>query len=239
MNLDPQQEADPRDRFLAGVVSGRSFADVGGLWGTVNERVSVAHRLGARSLTMIDAIPEADPFWAAFEERRGKLGVPLVTRVSSDIVRLAEAPNPPLFDVVHCSGVLYHIPEPLRLLLSLKRITREHLVLTSLVARSEYPHAAGPLHVPEAACVFIPALEGAEKEAVANYWQGLVGDGAVGLTRENPTWRLEDFGPWWWLPRPAALRKLCQTAGFSLVETAEFWEGNAYTLLLSARPEEQ
>ncbi|VVM08305.1 hypothetical protein [Methylacidimicrobium tartarophylax] len=135
-----------------------------------------------------------------------------------------------------CSGVLYHIPNPLHLLLALKRITGEHLVLTSVVARSQYPHVAGPLRVPEVACLFLPALEGTEKEAVADYWKDLVGDGAVGLTRENPTWRIEDFGPWWWLPRPAALWALCRTAGFHLLEEGEFWGGDAVTLLLSTRP---
>lgn len=165
----PTQETDPRDVFLAKVVGGRSFAEVGGLWGTVNERISVAHRLGAGSLTMIDAAPAGDLGWTAFEERMRKFGVPVVTCTSSDVIRLAEAPDPPLFDVVHCSGVLYHVPEPLRLLLALKRLTREHLVLTSVVARSEYPHAAGLLRVPEAACLFLPALEGAEKEAVGGH----------------------------------------------------------------------
>ncbi|MDD2677406.1 MAG: class I SAM-dependent methyltransferase [Methylacidiphilaceae bacterium] len=236
MKLERKEETDPRDRFLAAVVSGRSFAEVGGLWGTVNEKVSVAHRLGARSLTMIDAAPATDLGWAAFEQRRRELGVGAVTCVSSDVVRLVEAPDPPLFDVVHCSGVLYHVPEPMRLLLALKRIARHHLVLTSLVARSEYPHKGGTLRVPDAASLFIPALEGPEREAVAGYWKNLVGDGAVGLTRENPTWQLEDFGPWWWLPRPRALRALSRSAGFYLIEEREFWEGNACTLLLSARP---
>ncbi|MGD9897380.1 MAG: methyltransferase domain-containing protein [Candidatus Methylacidiphilaceae bacterium] len=236
MDPNPVQEADPRDRFLAAVVSGRTFADVGGLWGTVNEKVSVAHRLGARSLAMIDVAPANDPLWSAFEERMRKLGVPEATCLNSDVVQLAQTPSPPLFDVVHCSGVLYHMPEPLRLLLALKQITREHLVLTSVVARSEYPHSTGSFHVPEAACLFIPALERSEKEAVAEYWKGFVGDTAVGLTRENSFWRVEDFGPWWWLPRPEAVRALCQAAGFTVLEQVGFWDGNATTLLLSALP---
>ena len=32
---------DVRDTYIAQVVAGKSFADVGGLWGTVNEKVSV------------------------------------------------------------------------------------------------------------------------------------------------------------------------------------------------------
>lgn len=232
---EPDRESDPRDSFLARVVCGRSFADVGGLWGTVNEKVSVAHRLGARSLTMIDVAPADDPRWAAFEERRRQRNVPAVACLSSDVLRLAEAPDPPLFEVVHCSGVLYHIPEPLRLLRALRTITQEHLVLHSLVAREEYAHAEGSLRVPDAACLFLPALAGSEQEAVSGHWRGRVGDGAVGLTRENPTWRTNDFGPWWWLPRPSALRTLCRVAGFTVLEDVEVWDGDAMTVLLAAR----
>ncbi|QSR84388.1 methyltransferase domain-containing protein [Methylacidimicrobium sp. B4] len=234
MRPEPLPESDPRDAFLARVVSGRSFADVGGLWGTVNERVSVAHRLGARALTMIDVAPAEEPRWAAFEERRIQLNLPPVACLSSEVIRLAEGPNPPLFEVVHCSGVLYHIPEPLRLLRALHRITQEHLVLHSLVARGEYALAEGSFRVPDAACLFIPALAGSEQEAVSGHWRRLVADGAVGLTRENPTWRMNDFGPWWWLPRPSALRMLCQIAGFTVLGDAEGWDGNAMTLLLAA-----
>ena len=39
---------DPRDRFIHRVTAGRSFVDVGGLWGTINERVTVLEvRAGA------------------------------------------------------------------------------------------------------------------------------------------------------------------------------------------------
>ena len=48
---------DVRDTYIRQVVAGKSFADVGGLWGTVNEKVSVAHAYGARALTMIDVSP--------------------------------------------------------------------------------------------------------------------------------------------------------------------------------------
>ena len=39
---------DVRDTYIRQVVAGKSFADIGGLWGTVNEKVSVAHTHGVR-----------------------------------------------------------------------------------------------------------------------------------------------------------------------------------------------
>ena len=48
--------SDVRDTYIGQLVAGKSFADVGGLWGTVNEKVSVAHTHAARTLTMIGCL---------------------------------------------------------------------------------------------------------------------------------------------------------------------------------------
>jgi hypothetical protein len=45
------------EQWIAASVQGKSFAEVGGLWGTVNERVTVAARCGAAETAMIDVIP--------------------------------------------------------------------------------------------------------------------------------------------------------------------------------------
>ena len=41
----------------------------------------------------------------------------------------------------------------------------------------------------------VPALQGREREIVQAYWQGIVGDGAFGITQEVAEWSFEDFGP--------------------------------------------
>ena len=38
-----------------------------------------------------------------------------------------------LYDVVHCSGVIYHVPDPFTMLRNLYMITNKHLILTSMV----------------------------------------------------------------------------------------------------------
>ena len=183
--------SDVRDTYISQVAAGKSFADVGGLWGTVNEKVSVAHTHGARALTMID--------------------------------------------VVHCSGVLYHMPEPMQFLRALRKITGEALVLTSAVTATRVEGEKGVLEIPAAAMLCIPALQGREREIVQAYWRGIVGDGAFGITQEVAEWSFEDFGPWWWLPTAEALRAMCEVAGFRYEAGAPSWNGNAYTLRLSVR----
>lgn len=226
---------DLRDEYIGKVVNSKSFADVGGLWGTVNEKVSVAHAYGASALTMIDITPPEDELWRLFEDRRRALRLPEVLCVSNDIVVLAETSPCPQFDVVHCSGILYHMPDPIRFLVALRRITRGHLVLTSVVTATRVESEQGALELPQASALFIPALQKKERSILKSYWQRFVGDGAIGLTCEATSWQPKDFAPWWWLPTVEALKMMCMAAGFDCQEGGYTWNDNAYVLLLSVR----
>ena len=183
---------------------------------------------------MIDISPADSDLWTLFDERRRTLRLPTVECVSGNILTLAEADPCPQFDVVHCSGILYHMPEPMQFLCALRKITREALVLTSAITATRVEGAGGIIEIPAAAMLCIPALRGREREIVQSYWQGVVGDGAFGLTQELSEWHPEDFAPWWWLPTAEALRAMCEVAGFRYEDGASSWNGNAYTLLLSA-----
>jgi hypothetical protein len=226
--------ADPRDDFISQVVPGQSFAEVGGLWGTINEKVSVAHRNGAASLHMIDITPEGNELWQRFDDRMLELGIRDVGCTSADLLDLAARPDRPSYDVVHCSGILYHISDPIRFVTAIRRLTRRHLVLTSAVTGTRIESDEGVLELPDSTCLFVPALRGREQAIVASYWRRFVGDGAVGITRPESRWRPEDTVPWWWLPTVEALKAMCATAGFRFERGAPHWNDNAYTLLLSA-----
>ena len=222
--------ADPRDEFIARVVRGQSFVDVGGLWGTVNEKVSVAHGAGAIERAMLDVTPEGGELWRLFRERMRALGI---GEVSCGVADIAEYQGR-RYDVVHCSGVLYHHPNPLLLLTGLRRICGGHLVLTSAIAHGRIENRAGSLEVPPASAIFIPALSDRERAILAEHWRA-VGAGALGITQpasyaideSNAT----DMGPWWWLLTAEAMRALCEVAGFEVLEGRHSWGGNAYTVL--------
>lgn len=225
---------DPRNHFIGEVVSGNSFADIGGLYGTVNEKVSVAHGKGATALTMMDALPEGHRLWRAFEDRMQSLEIPNVQTISGNILELGESSEHPQYDVVHCTGVLYHMPDPLRLLSALRKITRKHLVLGSAVTAPRVAGEGETLELPSAASLFVPALQGRERAIVEAYWRPFVGDKALGLTREAD-WNTEDYGPWWWLPTVDAMKAMCESAGFDFEDGAHYWNGNSYVMLLSRR----
>lgn len=226
---------DPRDRYLSSVVSGKTFAEVGGLWGTVNERVTVAHAAGARELTMIDIHPAGGPLWTAFEARRRAEGVPSVRHVSGDVMQLAPVDATLRFDVVHCSGILYHVPDLFTFLTALRTITREHLILTTSITETHIANEAGELHIPDGSALFLPALSPSEKAVLKAHWWPTLGDMSLGLTRDIAEWKLTDFGPWWWLPTTPALLRMCEIAGFEVRAHEHLWNGHAATVLLRTR----
>jgi hypothetical protein len=224
------KQSDPRDEFISRVVRGRSFVDVGGLWGTVNERVSIAHQHGANSLAMIDVSPSDGELWSLFEERRRALKLPDVQCVSGDVLTLDKTMPGLRFDVVHCSGVLYHMPDPVLFLAALHRLTTRHLILTSSVTATTIRNKKGVLEMPGGAVLFIPGLQTRERSILKSHWEKITT--AVGLTTDSE-WNPADFGPWWWLPTVESLKAMCMSAGFRCIDGAYCWNNNAYTLLLS------
>jgi hypothetical protein len=91
----------------------------------------------------------------------------------------------------------------------------------------------GILEIPKAAALFVPALQERERAILKSYWSRFVGDQAVGVTGREPSWQLDDFSPWWWLPTVEAIRAICTVGGFRCHGGAYFWNENAYALLLS------
>lgn len=222
---------DARDEYIRRTVRGRSFADIGGLWGTVNEKVSVAHAAGAAELTMIDITVEGGELWKLFEQRMRTAGISGYRCVSTDICAVQDQ----RFDVVHCSGVLYHHPNPQTLLAALRRATGEHLVLSSAVTRSVIENRHGRYEIPPSGVILVPALNDAERAILGAYWKE-VGAEAHGITapaRFHPS----DFGPWWWLPTATAMGAMARAAGFDIVDHAPIWGGNAHTYLLAPSPD--
>ena len=229
---------DIRDQYISQVVQNKTFAEVGGLWGTVNEKISVAHRFGATELTMIDeASGDALAYlWQAFHQRMAEFNIKGYRCLSRDICQLQidEVGQP--FDVVHCAGVLYHHPHPMQMLVALRKITKEHLILTSAITQEVIENEMGRYELPASGVMFVPALTDAERSVLKAYWDPFMikslGMSVIGIT-ESTTFDLDDFAPWWWLPTACALKAMCQVSGFKVQASQLTWNNNALTLLLS------
>ena len=177
----------------------------------------LAESAGAESVTLLDAAPETTEY-AAERERRGSS----VRYLHGDI----NDPDMParigVHEVVWCSGVLYHAPNPLLTLERLAALTAETLVLGSLTI-PELPAI-------EQGCVFYPGLA----EDARSPYAAVSPPNAVGLTSDFDTDPQRAYSNYWWGITPSALRAMTEAAGFSVVE--EHAPSGFETHLVARRP---
>jgi hypothetical protein len=202
---------DPRDPFIRQYACGKTFVDAGGIESC--EKVSVAHKAGAESLTILDIESLERPSWDAFRDKMTMLGIE-VECISADVHKVART-----WEVVHSSGILYHESSPFLYLDVLRRMATECCILSSTVVPPLIETASGTLRTPEAGVLLIPALTGVERKIVSELFRGINGrDVLVGphLTTTG------GYGPNWWFPTSAALRKMCECAGFEILEAKDW-----------------
>ncbi len=223
---------DLRDSLIAKTVNGKTFAEVGGLFGTVSEKISVAHRAGATDLTMIDIHAEGGELWEKFHQRMNDFYINNYHCISQDVTEFHSQEITNKFDVVHCSGVLYHHPNPMLLLKSLQNITRTYLILSSIITPELIENEKGVYQIPPSGVIFVPSLNEQERAVLKRYWES-VGYVVYGIT-EKLEFALEDYSPWWWwLPTTTAMKSMCEVMGFKILEAGLIWENKGQTLLLS------
>jgi hypothetical protein len=227
-----------RDAWIRALVPGRSFADVGGLWGTVNEKISVATRAGASATTMIDVQAPGSKWWQLFDQRCRELGVGGYASVTADICRREVARKLGRFDIVHCSGIMYHVPDMLAFLRNLHHITGSHLILTSMVVPEVVRNSRGTLRLPPGTVLSVPAM-GADSRAVMNRHFSDLDISIKDITAPAPRYLDNGLrfrtGPWWWLYSAATMRALAGVLPFELVDEGWCVTGKTWSLLLRAR----
>jgi len=226
-----------RSRWVAAAAAGKSFAEVGGLWGTVNEQVSVAARAGAADTTMIDVAPDDgsddERLWELFRERANSLGVTDTTCVQGSIDDADTVRRVGRFDAVCCSGVIYHCPEPLHTLRQLSAITRETLILGSATIPEKISSSAGSFSVAPGAALLVPALTESHRVVLGEWLREVGGGEALGVNYPLQTeWELDDNTAWWWFFTRDYVAAMLRLAGFEVDNIASEWEGRA-TLYLA------
>lgn len=228
--------ADRKDEWIKQRAPGRSFMDVGGLWGTRNEKVSVALKAGASRATMADIAPLDHHMWSDFDAHCARMGITRYAKARLDITAPGDAEKSLQHDLVHCSGIIYHLPDPYTILANLRGLTGEWLILTSMVVPERIKNKAGTLDFPADRAAFVPSLTESTRKVVAEHFRAAnVSIGGITQAMEEP-WLWPDgrpnFGPWWWLMSPSFLRGMIQTGGFTVEDECWSWEGLSYSFLL-------
>ena len=109
------------------LAAGKTFCDVGCMW-KVNGRIAfVAEEAGATAVTGVDVMPATAEFEAEHTRRSSQIRF-----VHGDLHDPTTVAEVGAHDVVWCSGVLYHAPNPVLTLQRLRELTRELLILQTM-----------------------------------------------------------------------------------------------------------
>jgi len=185
--------------YIRAHAPGKSFVDIGCMWGVNGRYAFLAEEVGAASVKGVDVSP-ASP---EFEERHARTGssVEFIQGDLGDSSTLARVGS---IDVVFCAGVLYHHPSPFDLLVALRRICRQTLILrTSTIP--EMPT------VPNGA-VYWPMLDEEQRRLWDQKSLGLTPQ--IGIT--GPFDPQAGYGNWFWGLTPSCLMSMLRTAGFEV-----------------------
>lgn len=184
-------------RLIEKHAPGRSFADIGCMWGVNGGFAFAAERAGATQVVAVDVFGPTPEFDQKHRENRSA-----VRFVLGDISRADTVARVGEVDVVFCAGVLYHHPSPFDLLVALRRICRETLILRT----STIPEIPG---LPNAA-VYFPMLTARARELWNLRPLGVLHQAAIS-TEFKPE---DGYGNWFWGMTPSCVESLLQTAGF-------------------------
>jgi SAM-dependent methyltransferase len=194
---------------------GRSFVDIGCMWGVNGEYAFLAEEAGATEVTGVDVFGPTPEFEATRRERGSRVRFLLGDAGTPET--LAEIGT---VDVVFCAGVLYHHPSPFDLLVALRRMCGQTLILRT----STIPEVEG---LPNAA-VYFPMLS--EQDRALWNLRRLGLERQVGITDAfEPA---QGYGNWFWGLSPSCLVSLVETAGFRVDRRLN--EAFAQTLVCTA-----
>lgn len=193
-----------RERFVRECAPGKSFVDVGGLYGVHGEVAFAAEEAGAESVTLVDVMdPESGDF-----QRRKEESNSLVRYVQGDIEDPETIDRIGTHDIVYCCGVIYHTPNPVAQLMQLRRITREVLYLGT----HTIPEVPG---LPQA-CVYYPYLPEQARQAYATAHHDAERKFGVGVPFDDRP--MHGHANFWFGITPSALRAMLRTARFEVIE---------------------
>jgi SAM-dependent methyltransferase len=178
---------------------GKSFADIGCMWGVDGEYTFVAAEAGGTRVVAVDVFGPTPEF-----EQKRAARAPQAEFVLGDISRAETFSRVGKVDVVFCAGVLYHHPSPFDLLVALRRICGETLILRT----STIPEVRG---LPNAA-VYFPMLDDRGR-ALWNL-KPLGVTHQAGISAEFKPG--DGYGNWFWGLTPSCLESLLRTAGFKV-----------------------
>ncbi|MBO0729442.1 MAG: hypothetical protein J2P57_09300 [Acidimicrobiaceae bacterium] len=211
--------------------AGRTYVDIGGLWGTKGETITVAIESGASHATMADIQPLGNRWWKAFEEHCEAKGISGYSEKQVDICAPGAPAELGTYDFVHCAGVMYHVADLFAFIGNLRSVTNEYLMISSAVMPDTMTNAKGTLVFGPDHSYLTPVLSEENRAIVVEYLQSN-GRRAAGLTHDTPLFdgARPLNGPWWWLYSGEFMSRVISMHHMEVVAEGPSPNGNVYTV---------
>lgn len=194
----PGTGTDLNTELIRKYVNNKSFADIGCMWRVDGLYSFLAEEFGAKRVVAVDIYPTSEKF--LFEKNKRNS---IVEFVQGDIHQKETADKIGLCDVVFCSGVLYHSPDPFFLISRLRSICGSILIFQT----QTIPEMTGIKNV----AVFYPFL---------NERQRKIWDQGVGMQKGiTGSYEPESgYGNWFWGLTPSCVESMLRCNGFKVIE---------------------
>lgn len=232
---------DQTEQWIGKIVKGRSFVDIGGIGvDSVNERISVAIRSRAAKSAMADIRPFGFHEWETFEKKMAEAKLSGYDRYDNvDINDPLLHEKIPRFDVVHCTGIFYHLANPVLALHNVRQIVGEHLIINTVTIPEKVENENGSLTFDGNTALFLPGISEHERSVLRLHYQKKfvwdlndvaprLGDGKAVM----PYYDHDGMScwPYWWLFTDAAFRSFVSVLRFEILDEWK-WEDHALSLL--------
>jgi hypothetical protein len=235
------------EEWIQRLVPGRSFVDIGGCGvGSINERVTFAAAAGASSVTMAD-ITDTDFWeWDIFRKKAREASVSGIREIGRADIRDRESlKRIGRIDLVHATGIFYHLPSPPDALWSLRSIVGEYLITNTVTFPGYVENEYGSLRLPDCGVLFLAAMSEKDRKILGKYYGDKFGMDVDGMSPrlDNPSspnqW-VENgeltCWPNWWFYSDNAFRALLRLCRLEILDEFK-WED--HTLQVLCRPIDQ
>jgi hypothetical protein len=226
---------DALNTWIYTKAAGLSFLQVGSLGNPERASAMAATVAGASAVALMDPTDPNDHAWTSFRIAMRKSGVDKVECYFNDPLDLAALEKIHRYDIVCCLGQIYHNAEPLALLHSLHKLTKEYIILETTVVDSfdvvvnngvrvvldDGDYISGSVCSKDEAAAIDLVLR--RREIVLPQFSNPSTVNNAGL-KETP-------GMWKWFFTPGGIESLLDDSGFFVEHRMSGWGGRARTFI--------
>jgi hypothetical protein len=239
-----RQPKDPIDQWIADVVPGRTFVDIGGIgMNSSNERVTFAAQAGAARVAMADIRPFSYHEWTTFDRVASDAQLTNLDRYDQvDVTSPNLNDRLPAFDLVHCTGIFYHLPNPVEALRTLDRVVRDRLIINTVTVPDRIENEEGRLDFSGNVALFLPGIDARERAILRVHYQRKFGwsiddvapplDAQAGAKMPYMADGQFSCWPYWWLMSDSCFRSLLRLMRYR-IEAEWKWADHCLACLCS------